>query len=123
MKAQPCKIIPGEGYVPCATEEATHLTINIPGPSGLLTLPVQIKGRREGTGNWTWNGDTEKPTLRPSVLTQGHNFLGGDATDKANWPAYRCHTWINEGHAQFLDDCDHSLRGQTVALLDVENTH
>jgi hypothetical protein len=122
MKAQPCKLIPGKGYVPCEAVVATHITLNIPGPTGELTLPVQQRGTREGTGNWTWNGDTEKPTLIPSVLSQGTNFLGGDPTDKANWPAYRCHTWITDGAAQFLDDCDHELRGQTVALFDVENT-
>lgn len=121
MKAQPCKIVPGSGYVPCLTEEATHLTLNIPGPTGSLTLPVQIKGRREGTGNWTWNGDTEKPTVSPSVLTSGTRFLGGDPTDKANWPEFRCHSWINDGHAQFLSDCSHDLKDQTVELLDVQN--
>lgn len=109
MKAQPCNLIPGKGYVPCDAAEATHLTLNIPGPTGELTLPVQQKGTREGTGNWTWNGDTEKPTLRPSVLTTGHDF--------------RCHSWINDGQAQFLDDCSHPMRGQTVALLDVECDH
>lgn len=104
MKALPVKLIYGQGYEPCAIEDATHLTLNIPGPTGLLTLPVILSGTRSGTGRWTWNGNTDAPTLRPSVLTQGHNF--------------RCHSWINDGNAQFLDDCSHELRSQTVPLLD-----
>ena len=116
MKAQPCKLVSDKGYQSCSIEEATHLTIDIPGPSGRKTLPFQIRGRREGTGNWTWNGDTEKPTLRPSILTQGTVYNGGEPADKINWPAFRCHTWITDGTAQYLDDCSHELRGATIEL-------
>ena len=106
MKAKPVKLIAGVGYVPVPKEEATHVTLNFPGPVGLLTLPIITSGTREGTGCWTWNGDTERPTLRPSVLTEQGNYL-------------RCHTWVNDGQAQFLDDCSHELRGQTVDMLEV----
>ena len=105
MKALPVKLIYGQGYEPCAIEDATHVTLNIPGPTGRLTLPVILSGARAGTGCWTWNGSTDAPTLRPSVLTTAYNF--------------RCHSWINDGAAQFLDDCSHGLKGQTVTLLDV----
>lgn len=106
MKAKPVKLVYGEGYVPVPIEEATHVTLNFPGPVGLLTLPVIRSGTREGTGCWTWNGDIDKPTLRPSVLTQDGNQL-------------RCHTWVNDGQAQFLDDTSHELRGRTVDMLEV----
>lgn len=104
-KALPVRLIFGQGYQPCAIDDATHITINIPGPSGLLTLPVIQHGTRAGTGCWTWNGSTDAPTLRPSVLTTSRSF--------------RCHSWITDGQAQFLDDCDHSLRNTTVDLLPV----
>lgn len=119
MKARPCQLVAERGYVACPSDEATHLTFIVPGPAGWLTLPVQIHGRREGTGNWTWNGDTEKPTLRPSILTTGTRFEDGDPSDKANWVKFRCHIWLNDGQAQFLDDCSHELRGQTIPLLDL----
>lgn len=102
--AKPVRLGAGR-YEPCTVEEATHVTLNIPGPVGILTLPVMLKGTREGTGNWTWNGSTTAPTLRPSVLNTGH--------------AHRCHTWITDGQAQYLDDCSHDLRGQTLALKEV----
>lgn len=109
MKALPCEIIPGSGYVPCSVEKATHITLNIPGPTGRLTLPIILNGKREGTGNWTWNGDTEAPTLRPSVLTTGRDENG----------KWRCHSWINDGQAQFLADSSHELKASAVPLLDV----
>ncbi|WP_426304016.1 DUF6527 family protein [Acidovorax facilis] len=105
--AKPVRLVRGQGYQPCLVVEATHVTLNIPGPSGRLTLPVIIKGTREGTGCWSWNGSTTAPTLRPSVLTTAHD--------------YRCHSLINDGAAQFLDDCSHELRGQTVPLNTVED--
>lgn len=107
MKANPSKIIPGEGVVDCPIEEATHIIINRPGPSGHVLLPVQIKGTRDGTGNWTWNGDTERPTLRPSILTTG-----------GTW---KCHTWITDGKAIFLPDSTHEFSGQTLDLLDADS--
>ena len=108
MKALPVTFVYGQGYEPCEAEKATHVTLDIPGPTGLLTLPVIQSGTRDGTGCWTWNGSTNAPTLRPSVRTEGHNF--------------RCHSFINDGNVQFLDDCSHELAGQTLALNDLGGT-
>jgi hypothetical protein len=129
MKAAPVRLVRGEGYIPCAVEEATHVTINIPGPNGKLTLPFILKGKREGTGCWTWNGDTEKPTLKPSIKSTHGHYLGGTPcwcdynrehpNEPHHFTCFICHTWINDGQAIFLDDTTHELRGQTVDLLDV----
>lgn len=105
MKAKPLKILVGR-YVPCPVEEATHVKIHFPGPSGELVLPVIRHGTRDGTPNWTWNGSTDKPTLRPSVRTQGADYL--------------CHSWVSEGQAQFLPDSTHEHAGKTRDLLEVE---
>lgn len=102
MLAKPCILVPEKGYMQCDPLDATHVTINIPGPTGLLTLPVILKGTREGSNAWTWNGDIHLPTLRPSVLTRGHDFT--------------CHSWINDGKVQFLSDCSHELINTTVSL-------
>jgi hypothetical protein len=111
MKALPVKFVYAVGYFACPIEEATHVKIHIPGPAGELTLPVIRHGTRQGTNCWTWNGSIDAPTLKPSVLSQGYN---GDSVK------YRCHTWINDGKAIFLDDCSHELKGQTLDLLDVK---
>ena len=106
MLAKPVRLVGGR-YVLCAVEEATHVTLQIPGPTGRITLPVILKGARAGTGCWTWNGSTTAPTLRPSVLTQGHD--------------YRCHSWISDGVVQYLQDCSHYLQGQITPLKPVED--
>lgn len=110
MKAKPVRLVPREGYVECPIDEATHISLRLPGPTGLLTLPVIRNGTREGTGCWTWNGSTDAPTLRPSVLSEGFSIV----TDGP----FRCHSWINDGAAQFLDDCSHDMAGKTVPLLE-----
>lgn len=110
MKAQPLKWHPDGSKVFCESHEATHLWIMMPGPFRDRFIPVQLQGQREGTGNWTWNGDCGKPTLKPSVLTWNGDGPNSD----------RCHTWITDGQAIFLNDCTHALAGQTLDLLDLD---
>lgn len=51
---------------------------------------------------WNFNGDMVNPTVTPSILTVG--AFG------------KCHSFITDGKIQFLDDCEHDLKGQTVPL-------
>ena len=50
MKALPVKLVYGVGYEPCGVDEATHVTLNMPGPTGKLTLPEILKVQRAGKG-------------------------------------------------------------------------
>jgi len=58
---------------------------------------------------WGFNGDFEKPTISPSFLQQGS--LGDNKYGT-------CHSFIKDGMIQFLGDCTHELKGQTVPLPD-----
>lgn len=61
-------------------------------------------------GPKAWNvidADTSTPSITPSILT-GHD----------NFTKERCHSFITKGNIQFLDDCYHELKGQTVPLPD-----
>lgn len=120
MRGKPVVLVSGEGYVDADPKKATHLTLNFPGPVGELTLPVMIGGTRKGTPNWTWNGDIDKPTLKPSVKTT--KWIGKNSCHDDGGPSRQviCHTWVTDGKVQFLDDTTHELRGQTVNLLDVD---
>lgn len=60
---------------------------------------------------WTFNGDFEKPTFRASMLIPGRQ-------NPPYKPTLRCHSFVTEGKIQFLDDCEHELKGQTVELPD-----
>lgn len=56
---------------------------------------------------WGFNNDVDKPTFTPSVLVTGR----GD-------PNYRCHSFVTDGKIQFLEDCSHQHKGQTLDLLE-----
>lgn len=53
---------------------------------------------------WEWNGDKINPTFTPSYLVRG---MAG---------VTQCHSFIKAGSIQYLDDCGHGLKGQTVEL-------
>lgn len=74
-----------------------HHIFDCPGCKEDHAIPIE-------TGKWTFNGDFVKPTYSPSVLVY------------ANKPEKRCHSFIRDGKIQFLDDCYHDLKGQTVDL-------
>lgn len=123
MKAKPVRLI-GNQWVECPKEEATHVELRFPldievttdfdGPYVYYPLrkriiPVQLSGARADTNNWSWNGDTEKPTLRPSILTEVR-YAGID---------YRCHSFVNDGMVQFLSDCSHENASKVIELCEV----
>jgi hypothetical protein len=56
------------------------------------------------TPSWDWNGDLERPTLSPSILTQGYTV---------------CHSFLRDGVFEFLTDSTHSLAGQSVPIPDL----
>lgn len=53
---------------------------------------------------WGWNGSEERPTFTPSVVINPHRQES------------RCHFFVRDGKVQFLGDCFHGLKGQTVPL-------
>ncbi|MEI8289804.1 MAG: DUF6527 family protein [Verrucomicrobiota bacterium] len=110
MKAKPFNF-DGKVYRPCDPKDATHLSMRLPCGCYALMLPVMIGGTRSGTPNWTWNGDVEKPTVKPSVLTRSHDFV--------------CHSFINDGVMQFLSDTTggkhNGLGGTNKPLLEIES--
>lgn len=53
---------------------------------------------------WAFNGDYVRPTFSPSILVTTPD------------PSQRCHSYVRNGMIQFLADCHHDLRNQTVPL-------
>lgn len=58
---------------------------------------------------WTFNGDQRKPTFRASMLVHEHK-------NDAGYHQPRCHSFVTDGQIQYLSDCTHELKGQTVDL-------
>lgn len=63
------------------------------------TLPIP-DGK---TPVWNWNGNLEKPTLTPSIMT-------GRGTSNI------CHSFLTDGYFKFLNDSTHILAGQTIPI-------
>lgn len=115
MKAQPLTLRNGE-YIECPASRALFVRLRFPvdfAPLKERIIPVQTKGKRVDTPNWTWNGDIEEPTLRPSIRT---HWQAGDGNGNPG-PDIICHSFVNNGKVEFLSDCTHEMAGQ---ILDLE---
>lgn len=55
---------------------------------------------------WQFNGSCDKPTVNPSLLV----------TRKMPDSEQRCHSFIRDGKIQYLGDCTHELKNQTVEI-------
>ncbi len=77
--------------------------IEMLGGTGLNMLPVNCTNK---TLQWEWDKNLILPTLYPSILTR----VGTEGV---------CHSFLRKGRFEFLDDCTHSLAGQTVEMPDL----
>lgn len=59
--------------------------------------------------SWTFNGDLERPTFRPSM-----NEALGPFPEDSPWAGQirRCHFTVTDGAIDYHGDCSHELRGK-----------
>lgn len=72
-----------------------------------------------GPKAWGFNGSMDKPTLTPSILVRGKDWDYDAPDEAARLASIRdvvCHSFVTDGRIQFLGDCTHDLKGQTVDL-------
>ena len=82
---------------------------------GIIAYPCPGCGEFHGLNipghpsKWYWNGDKDKPSISPSVLRKSGPLPNG---------SYKtiCHHFVKEGKLEFLGDCTHELKGQTVEM-------
>jgi hypothetical protein len=60
--------------------------------------------KNRSNASWSFDGNLEQPTFHPSMN------IG---------PSY-CHYWLRQGKIEFLADCQHALKGQSVELPEFE---
>lgn len=72
---------------------------------GVWTTRANKKGAM-----WSYNGDPDKPTVNPSIVVR-YQLQSGST--------HVCHSYIRDGHIEYLDDCTHELRGKTVTLPEI----
>lgn len=62
--------------------------------------------------SWTFNGDTEKPTISPSIKLTG--WTGGE-----DGKEICCHFFIKNGWIEYCGDCTHKMVGKRIELPDL----
>lgn len=104
-----------------ADMEGNHYGVRFkcPGCGMAHVLPNQNTPPTYSGPRWTFNGNYVKPTLTPSILARGALKPGIDSEDEDWDGAAVCHSYVTDGRIQFLDDCTHKLKGQTVDLDDI----
>lgn len=76
---------------------------------------VHVRPYKNDIGaSWDFNGDFEKPTFTPSVLSRTQ------FSPESGKPDQVCHIFVTNGQIRFLGDCTHSLAGQTVEIPELE---
>lgn len=103
------------------------MIIRLEGTSAALWCPAceDLHLINLDAGGWTFDGDTERPTITPSIKVAGAQW-------PQDYPEFRkhrhdvapgeptiCHSFVLEGHWQFLPDCTHELAGQTVPCVPI----
>lgn len=103
-----------------AFRDKTYIIIKCPGCNDLHLLDKR----------WTFNEDFANPTFTPSLLITTGKYVTSNYKElipEEDWEFWeessiRCHSFITNGKIQFLSDCTHSLKDQTVDLLDIDDT-
>lgn len=60
---------------------------------------------------WSFNGDFDNPTFRPSMLMQY-------PVENPETGHVREHFFVIDGKIQYLTDCHHDMAGKTVDMVD-----
>lgn len=81
----------------------------------IFRCPGCEKNHPFDTKRWSFNDDLEKPTFKPSLL------VNADPHRKNPDRYIRCHSFVTDGKIQFLGDCSHDLKNQTVEIPDWED--
>jgi hypothetical protein len=63
---------------------------------------------------WHWNGDTDRPTMMPSMN------IGCKSADPGH--TFRCHYFLRAGVIEFQADCSHAMAGQHVEMPDIPDS-
>jgi hypothetical protein len=81
----------------------------------MITCPACGNGHMFDIKRWTFNGNVDSPTFHPSMLVRSTK-PDPNAPEK-DIPTV-CHSFVTDGKIQFLSDCTHELKNQTVPLPD-----
>lgn len=87
--------------------EHSHAVFFCPACDEAHSIPVNMDGATRPESFWEWNQDTDRPTLKPSLLWN----VGG-------WNPMQpiCHSFVTDGKIEYLGDSTHGMAGKTVEI-------
>ena len=83
---------------------------------------------RPNSPAWEFDGNFDAPTFAPSILVRGFRHINDDEharimAGEVVTPEPRvCHSFVRMGQIEFLNDCTHTLAGQTTPLTPMPET-
>ena len=102
--------------IPAVVKNSSHdrLSFHCPGCGMRHTVSVG----QGGGPRWDWNHDYVRPTFSPSILVSWEEPSDNPAyfDDREKDKHHICHSYVRDGHIQFLNDCTHERAGTTVPL-------
>lgn len=90
-------------------QQSNEYTLEFYCPGCKMMHCVYLKHPDNKQASWDWNMCAKWPTFSPSLSIQ-MDWKGKD---------YRCHFFIRDGQLQYLGDCSHDLKGQTLPMVDI----
>ena len=104
-KLKESDIVVGTYYFKCPGCKASHY--------------IPTKNREHP--NWGFNGNLDAPTFTPSILVTSGKYVKDQGEESRKYYEEKnyggvCHSFVSNGFIQFLTDCTHELKGQTVEL-------
>ena len=84
--------------------------------------PHVIRVEGDSRPKWGYNGNPDKPTFTPSILSRSRHPTGYSNDNPAPagyagpYTEDVCHSFVTDGRIQYLSDCTHALAGQTIDL-------
>lgn len=78
---------------------------------------VAVSQKNHSGASWKFDGNLQAPTFSPSINYKVNTPDMGDYY-QPNVKSTTCHHFVRAGNIQFLGDCTHEMRGQTVPLPD-----
>ena len=86
------------------TDNATMAKVRHALGGWIFRCPGCDELHRYKDGKWSFNGDVNKPTFKPSLILTVSDC--------------RCHSHVKDGKICFLSDCTHEHAGETMDLPD-----
>lgn len=67
---------------------------------------------------WEFDGDMEKPTFKPSIISRWDKWVGPQ--DSGHFEEQVCHFFLRKGVFEFLSDCTHSKAGEKLPMIPID---